>query len=80
MSTRKAKDDESASVPIHPLVLVHGLLGFSTIGPRGRLEYFRGVMRHLENNPEVLNGQGKVYVADTGNHRVQVFSIQALAP
>ena len=64
MSASEAKHDQSTREPIYPLVLVHGLLGFSTIGPRRRLEYFRGVMRHLENNPEVLNGRGKVYVAD----------------
>ena len=49
---------------IHPIVLVHGLLGFSSIGYHGRLDYFRGVMKHLENNPQVLRGEGKVYVAD----------------
>ena len=64
MSASEAKHDQSTREPIYPLVLVHGLLGFGTIGPRRRLEYFRGVMRHLENNPEVLNGRGKVYVAD----------------
>jgi triacylglycerol lipase len=50
--------------PIHPIILVHGLLGFATIGRTGRLEYFRGVMNHLENNRKVLGGKGKVYVAD----------------
>ena len=48
----------------YPLVLVHGLLGFGTIGPRRNLEYFRGVMRHLENNRDVLRGRAKIYVAD----------------
>lgn len=48
----------------YPLVLVHGLLGFGTIGPRRNLEYFRGVMQHLENNRKVLRGRAKVYVAD----------------
>ena len=60
MGTRKARSPH----PFYPLVLVHGLLGFGTIGPRGDLEYFRGVMRHLENNRDVLDGKAKVYVAD----------------
>lgn len=47
---------------VHPIVLVHGLLGFATFG--GRLEYFRGVMSHLENDPSILGGRAKVYVAD----------------
>ena len=64
MSRRKAKPDVAARENIYPLVLVHGLLGFGTIGPRNRLEYFRGVMRHLEKNADVLKGKGKVYVAD----------------
>lgn len=64
MSVSEVKREGSVEGGIWPLVLVHGLLGFSTIGPRGRLEYFRGVMRHLENNSDVLNGKGKVYVAD----------------
>ena len=63
MSARRAKNEPTQG-PIVPLVLVHGLLGFGTIGPRGRLEYFREVMRHLEHNPNVLDGRAKVYVAD----------------
>lgn len=64
MTARRAKSDRKTGGAIVPLVLVHGLLGFGTIGPTGRLEYFRGVMRHLENNPKVLGGKAKVYVAD----------------
>ena len=54
---RKSRPDEG---PSHPFVLVHGLLGFGTIGPRGHLEYFRNVMTHLEGNPQVLDGKAKV--------------------
>ena len=64
MSPRKSKDTKTAPAPVYPLVLVHGLLGFGTIGPRRRLEYFRGVMHHLEHNSDVLEGRAKVYVAD----------------
>ncbi len=64
MSPKRSKRNQSRQLPLYPLVLVHGLLGFSTIGPTRRLEYFRGVMSHLENNPEVLDGRGKVYIAD----------------
>jgi triacylglycerol lipase len=39
-------------------------MGFGSIGPRGQLEYFQGVMKHLEKNRRVLGGRGKVYVAD----------------
>ena len=32
-----------------PVVLVHGLFGFDSIGlPGARLDYFRGIARHLE--------------------------------
>lgn len=62
MSAKKSRSRRSAARV--PLVLVHGLLGFGTIGPRGKLEYFRGVMRHLEDNRDVLRGRAKVYVAD----------------
>jgi len=58
---KKAGSMKGANVPF---VLAHGLLGFGTIGPRRRLEYFRGVMRHLEDNPDILAGKAKVYVAD----------------
>lgn len=64
MTARKSQKRRPAGDSAYPLVLVHGLLGFGTIGPRGNLEYFRGVMRHLEDNPEVLGGEAKVYVAD----------------
>ena len=64
MSPRKSKDTKTAPAPVYPLVLVHGLLGFGTIGPRRQLEYFRGVMHHLEHNSDVLEGRAKVYVAD----------------
>ncbi len=64
MTARKSKKDRKTNGPTVPLVLVHGLLGFGSIGPTRRLEYFRGVMRHLENNPKVLGGNAKVYVAD----------------
>ena len=64
MTARKSQSRRPAGVSAYPLVLVHGLLGFGTIGPRGNLEYFRGVMRHLEDNREVLRGKAKVYVAD----------------
>lgn len=64
MAARRAKKSRRTDGHIVPLVLVHGLLGFGTIGPRRRLEYFRGVMQHLENNPKVLGGKAKVYVAD----------------
>ena len=62
MAARRSGNHRSASV--YPLVLVHGLLGFGTIGPRRNLEYFRGVMGHLENNRDVMHGKAKVYVAD----------------
>ena len=63
MSARRSRN--AGPVPAeYPFVLVHGLLGFGTIGPTRRLEYFRRVMRHLEKNPEVLEGKAKVYVAD----------------
>jgi triacylglycerol lipase len=64
MSPKRAKRNAQRGQRIYPIVLVHGLMGFGTIGPRRRLEYFRGVMRHLENNAEVLSRKGKVYVAD----------------
>ncbi len=64
MTNSRARSDRSKVGPVVPLVLVHGLLGFGTIGPTRRLEYFRGVMRHLEKNPKVLGGKAKVYVAD----------------
>lgn len=64
MTMSRAKSDRGTRGPVVPLVLVHGLLGFGTIGPTRRLEYFRGVMRHLEKNPKVLGGKAKVYVAD----------------
>jgi len=64
MTTSRAKRARGTAGPVVPLVLVHGLLGFGTIGPTRRLEYFRGVMRHLEKNPKVLGGKAKVYVAD----------------
>jgi triacylglycerol lipase len=36
--------------PPLPVVLVHGLFGFDRIGvPGARLDYFRGIARHLEN-------------------------------
>ena len=62
MATKRSGNHRSAST--YPLILVHGLLGFGTIGPRRNLEYFRGVMRHLENNRDVMRGKAKVYVAD----------------
>ena len=64
MSGARTKTKSKQMSPVYPIVLVHGLLGFATIGPRRKLEYFRGVMRHLENNSKVLRGKGKVYVAD----------------
>ena len=64
MSEARAKKAGSVKRANVPFVLAHGLLGFGTIGPRRRLEYFRGVMRHLEGNPDVLGGEAKVYVAD----------------
>ncbi len=62
MAAKRSATHRTASAD--PLVLVHGLLGFGTIGPRRNLEYFRGVMRHLENNRDVMRGKAKVYVAD----------------
>jgi triacylglycerol lipase len=64
MGTSRARRSWLRAETVYPFVFVHGLLGFSTIGPRGRLQYFRGVMEHLEHNPNVLDGQAKVYVAD----------------
>jgi triacylglycerol lipase len=64
MGKRRGKAKRLPDAALHPFVLVHGLLGFSAIGFDGPLEYFRGVMAHLERNPDVLGGQAKVYVAD----------------
>jgi triacylglycerol lipase len=64
MGTGRARRRWITDDAVYPFVFVHGLLGFSTIGPRGRLQYFRGVMEHLERNPDVLDGQAKVYVVD----------------
>ena len=64
MGKRRAKPGGLADDTLHPFVLIHGLLGFSTIGPHGRLQYFRGVREFLEHNPDVLNGLAKVYVVD----------------
>lgn len=64
MGNAKSKKSRRFHGPDYPFVLVHGLLGFGTIGFRRKLQYFRGVMHHLEGNKEVLNGKAKVYVAD----------------
>jgi triacylglycerol lipase len=56
---RRPVTPPAADIPRHPVVLVHGLMGFDEIGVPGmpalKARYFRGIVEHLERRGVVIH-------------------------